>query len=238
MVLCLSPGLCYRMLMLMDPNNLPQPYQPTPAPPQQTSVSFNPGQYDFITSPQKPKKSLLPGTGSSKKQRIAIVSFGFIVLLIVFIVLYGLLTGGSKTNTAQLTKLLQQQTEIARVSDLGEQHAGESNAKNIATSTKMVMTSQSLQLQAALKAQKIKVSNKQILAGKNAQTDQELNTAIANGRFDDAFIQSVRTQLEDYRITLQTTFSGTDSKSLKEILNQDYKDVNLLLEQITGKPQT
>lgn len=221
--------------MLMDPNQNPTPIQPLPTAP---SGQFNPGNYDFITNPKKPKKSFLPGAGSSKTQRIAIVTIGAIVILIVFILLYSLLTGGSKSNVAALTTVLQQQTELARVSELGSKQAGSDAAKNIAASTDRVMISESIVLKSGLKTQGIKISTKQILAGRNLKTDQDLSTAQANGRFDDAFTQAIRNQLSDYKKSLMLAYNSTSSKSLKSLLQQQYNDANLLLEQITGQPQT
>lgn len=218
----LPPVTC--MLMLMDPN-VPQP---------QPSGQFNPGQYDFITNPaQPPKKSLIPTKGSSKKQRILLVVVGLLVFFIVAILLFSLLTSGSKSNVENMTAVLQQQTELSRVATKGKDKASTANAKSIAATTFIVIESQKTQLNNALAKQKIKINSKQLSAGKSTETDQTLAAAEKNGRFDDAFIQAIRTDLEDYQKTLKSAFNGTSSKSLRTTLDADYTQVNLILEDIT-----
>ena len=225
----------------MDPNQLPNPQNGggQPASPQ-PSGSFNPNQYDFITDPAKaPKKTLLPsGSGSSKKQRIIIFSVGMVLLFILLIIGFNFATSGSRPNTAQLTAVLQQQQEIMRVSDTGSNKASGEEAKNIAATTKVVITSQNLELKNILAAKKIKVNSKLLDDAKNAETDATLKTAEQNGRYDDAFIQQTRTSLEEYRKTIKTAYNGSNSQAIKEELNEDYKQVNILLEEITGQPQT
>lgn len=212
------------------------PSQPTPP---QPGGQFNPGQYDFITNPvPQPKKTLLPTTGSSKLQRILIVTVIVVFLLILISVGYSILTGGSKSNTEQLTTVLQQQTEMVRVTELATSKLGGEPAQSINAKTHSTMISQSSQLKSAIASRKIKVSTKSITAGKNAKTDQDLAAAAKNGRYDEAFVQTIRNSLEEYKKSLKSAYNGSDSTGIKEILNNDYSQVNLLLESITGQPQT
>lgn len=225
----------------MDPNQLPPPAPapaPTPAPQApQTNGQFNPGQYDFITDPQKAPKKKLLSSGSSKGQRIAIFAIGIILLFILLMLFFSFLTGSSKPNTDQLTKVMQQQVEIARVSQLGIQTASSDSAKSTAAKTQIVIDSQYTALSAAVKQRKIKISTKQLGAGKNSKTDQTLKTAQSNGRYDDAFVQQTRTSLEEYQKTLKTAYAGSKSKGIKDLLNQDYSDVGVLLEEINSMNQ-
>jgi hypothetical protein len=228
------------MLMLMDPNQLPQPSQPvvpTPAPQApQPSGQFNPAQYDFITNPaQPPKKTLIPTHGSSKGQRILIVVTGFVLLFILLIVGYNLLTSSSRPNTGELTSVMQQQTEIARVSELGANKSGGEKAKSIAVSTKIIVMSQNKQLSNTLTAKKVKISPKVLDDTKDAKTDATLTAAEKNGRFDDAFIQQTRTSLEDYKKTLKIAYEGSNSQDIRDLLSADYAQVDTLLESITGQ---
>jgi hypothetical protein len=217
-------GAC--MLMLMDSNQLPQP-----AP--QSDGQFNPGQYDFITNPQKaPKKTLLPTNGSSKTQRVLIVVVGLIALFVLLIVFFSFITSRGKPNTDQLAKVLQQQSEISRVSQAGLTTSSSDQAKNLASKTQISMDSQFTSLNAALKTRKIKISAKQIRAGANAKTDQTLKTAQQNGRYDETFIQTTRTSLEEYQKTLQAAFNGSSSTGIKDLLNQDYNATAILIEDI------
>ncbi len=215
----------------MDPNQQPAPSG--------GNGQFNPAQYDFITNPTKPgKKSVIPsGHGSSKKQRIIVFAIGIALLFILLIVGFNLILGSGKPNAAQLTTVLQQQTEISRVSAIGINNAGGEKAKDIATQTQIVMDTQNIQLQKAMITKKIKINKKTLGGAKNPKTDASLTNAQQNGRFDDAFIQQTRTSLEDFQKTLQTAYNGSSSKSIKDQLNQDYAQVGLLLESIKNQSQ-
>jgi hypothetical protein len=221
----------------MDPNQLPQPGHPA-APAPQASQSdggqFNPGQYDFITNPQKPPKKGLMSGGTSKKQRILLVIVGLVSLLILFMLTISLLSRSNKASIAQLTTVMQQQVEIIRVSDIGTSKAGSERAKAIANKTHLTIATQQRELQSTVKARKIEIPYKELSKGKNPKTDQTLNTAAQNGRFDDAFIQTIRTSLEEYQKSLKSAHSASNSKSIKDKLNTDYKQVTLLLEDITN----
>lgn len=232
------------MLMLMDPNQIPgqsispgqvpssAPQQPLQNPPQ-SSGPFNPAQYDFITNPPKaPKKSLLPGSGSSKLQRIIIVVVILFVLLVGVAVVTTLLGSGGKNNVASLTKVLQAQTEISRVSTIASTKANGDDAQAIAGKVDIVLMTHKSQVSALATKQKIKIAPAQIAAGKNAQTDAALATAEKNGRFDEAFIQSMRTSMQDYQTFLKAAYNNTGSKSMRELLDRQYKESAQLLEDI------
>lgn len=230
----------------MDSNQLPPaagqaplpPIPPAPSTPN-SGGSFNPGQYDFITNPTKPtKKTLLPSAGSSKKQRILFAVIGFLILITVGVVFYSLLTGSSKSDYEQLVTVLQTQTEVLRIADYGANKAGGDSAKNIAAKTRSVVASHELQLQAAMTSRKMKkVTSKDLAKGHDIKTDQTLTSAQQNGRFDDAFIQTIRADLETYQKNLKAAYDSSSSKGIKELLNQDYQQTNLLLEDITGQSQ-
>lgn len=214
------------MLMLMDPYQSPQ--QP------QASGQFNPSQYDFITNPAKPpKKSIIPGSGSSKTQRIVLVVAGLVILFMLIFIFASFITSSGRSNTEQLTAVLQTQTEVSRVAEIGENKSSTENAKKLASTVNIVVESQKNQLNSLLAKQEIKINPKQLSAGRKTETDQTLTTAEKNGRFDDAFVQTMRAELEGYQKTLKAAYDGSPSKSIREALNADYQQVTLLLEDIT-----
>lgn len=214
------------MLMLMDPYQAPQQPQP--------SGQFNPSQYDFITNPNKPpKKSILPGRGSSKTQRVIIVVAGFVILFMLIFIFASFVTSSGKPNTEQLTTVLQTQTEVSRVAEIGENKSSTENAKKLASTISIVVESQKTQLNSILASQEIKINPKQLNAGKKTETDQTLTTAEKNGRFDDAFVQAMRAELEGYQKTLKAAYDGSPSKSVRETLNADYQQINIIIEDIS-----
>jgi hypothetical protein len=218
----------------MDSSQQPQlipPPQQFPAP-SQPSGQFNPQQYDFITNPKQPKKrrfSLLPSTTS----RILVTFLISAVILTVVIIGYLLLTGGGRQNNSQMIGVIQKQTELARVAEIGNRKAGSQQAKNLAQSTAVVMTTQKQTFNALLKKNKIKVSTKEAAGGQDKKTDQQLSVAESNGRFDDAFMQVIRDGLSDYQKTLQAAFNGSGGKLTREVLDSDYQQAGMLLEMAT-----
>lgn len=245
------------MLMLMDPNQLPgqsippgqipapatppasspvapqSNYAPQPLPNAPASGHFDPSKYEFITTPAAvPKKTLIPTTGSSKLQRIIFVVLGLFALITVLLVVFSLLGSSGKQNTAQLTTVGQQQTELIRVATLAEQKVASSPAKNLAANVKLSVTTQQSDYISALGRVSIKLDSKTLAQGANSKNDQELKTAESNGRYDEAFLKIMRTELDEYQKATQAAFNGTKSKSVKENLNTNYQQTTLLIESL------
>jgi len=217
----------------MDPNQQQPPQYPVGGQ-QQPGVpnQFTPQQYDFIMGDQpKPKKPLIPmpSGGSSKTQRLIFVGIGVLVLLIIVIVFASLLSSKSKSGTENLVTVAAQQTEIVRVAKLGTTKAGSSAAKNLALTTQLTVNSQKNGVVKYLLSNKRKVNNKELSATKDIKTDTSLANAETNGRFDDTFVQIIRDLLAKYQASLKTAYSASGPKG-KALLDQDYKDVSVLLE--------
>lgn len=196
--------------------------------PQQTP---NPGgNYDFIMNPnQAPKRPLLPG-GNSMAQRAVMVAIGAVVLMIIIIIVSSLLNSGPD-NKLSLIKATQQQTEMVRVSDLTNT-SGSQTTRNIALNTSLTLASDSQKLQAALAERGIKIKQKQLLAGKNPDTDKKLDQAKAASAYDTTFLQIMDDSLGDYQATLQDAFTNSHSPTLKQLLSQEFTNAKLLRNQI------
>lgn len=201
--------------------------QNQPQTPQNTN--FNSAQYDFITNPNQPTKTSLLG-GGGQKQRILIVVLGALVLLIIFILVFSLIFGRGSGNANQMLAIGRAQTELMRVSELGERKAGSEQAKSLAVSTKLTMTSQQQTLIQYLQdsGQK-RISERDLQTAPNSQTDQTLTTAETNGRFDEAFLSVMNEQLRAYRRLLQETYDSVGGENAKQLLSNDFNQINLLL---------
>lgn len=219
----------------MDPNQQPLPPS-QPAGPQATPPSgdFNANQYDFIMNPgQKPKRSLLPGG----KQKWIILAAGGLIVVMVVMILGTLLFGGGGGNSSsdQLLKVVKQQREIIRVSENGMNKAGGTEAKKLAGTTKLVVTTDNADLLSYLQRQKVKVDSKQLAStpsekSAQAKTDNELETAELNGRFDEVFLRIMTSLLEEYQKALASAHNTSENKNTKELLTKQSDNVPLLLD--------
>jgi hypothetical protein len=212
----------YVILMLMDQQQIPQappPYQPV-------TPRHNP--YEFITNPgPPPKKSLLPKV-NSKKQRLIIAVAGAVVLLLIGLILLSLLNSGSAALKADYLKLLQQQTELIRVSDVGATKAKQSEAKNLAITAKLTLTSQQIETLKLAKSAGAETNPKFLTLGKNAQTDTQLTTAEQANQFDVTFVKTMLEGLQAYQQTLKKVQDASDANT-KATLSTYYSAVSSLI---------
>ena len=151
------------------------------------------------------------------------------ILLIVVLVVFSLLSKGGSGSSAQLTDIAEQQTEIARVADIGVQKATSTATKNLAHTTKLSMISGQQQTVALLKKQGHKVSSKQLAIKQNSTTDQQLNDAAANNNFDATFTKLLTDELNSYRQSLSTTYKASNSSSERALLLDDFNGAALLV---------
>lgn len=200
-------------------------------PPQQSYDSNN--QYDFIVSPgSAPKKSLLPSLGdnASFTKKIIVIIGGAVILIIIMWIVGTLLSRGG-SNTADLTKLVQQQEEIARVSAEGTT-AARTDIRNAATNTKLSLTSQQQEWLQFLAGQGTEIKDDQQKALENAATDEQLEAARSNNTFDKTFSATLQSYLNDYAATIQTAFDKAGNETERELLRTHFLQVQLLLEQL------
>jgi len=189
-------------------------------------------QYDFIMNPGKPpKKPLVPtlGDGAPMTRRILFVVGGGLVLIAVLWVVSTILFGGD--NNAGITKIVQQEEEIARVATEGTE-ASRADIRGAATNTQLSLNSQQQEWLLFLAEGGTEVGEEQQKLLQNAGTDQQLETARANNTFDKTFLDVMRSYLTDYASTLQTTFNATSNVTEQALLKSHFDQTQLLLEQL------
>ncbi len=203
--------------MLMQPNT-PNPAPPAPVP-----------DYDFILNhgANKPKRFPLPSLGGSKKQRWLIIGLGGSLLILLVILGYSLLFGGSKDQN--LLEVAQTQQELIRVSTLGVDHAKSSATRGLAVTTELTLESNQKDVLARLRKDGQKTSTKTLALKKNSQTDDALAQAAQDNHYDDAFTKLIQDQLVAYQKLLKTAYDSTSSQSLKKILNAEFAQAGLLI---------
>jgi flagellar basal body-associated protein FliL len=186
------------------------------------------GQYDFFMN-QGATAGKVPmmGGGNSMKRRIILVVIGAVILIILAIVATQLLFNSKPDNAQQLLEIAQQQNELIRISGIGVEKARGTDAKNLAMTTKLSLSTDQQPLIDALAKQNIK-AKPQLNDTKNSKTDALLDTAEQNNRFDDEFLKYLRTELASYQKKLNDAYKNTSSKSLKEAMKHQYQNASTL----------
>jgi len=204
---------------------------PVPPPYQPAGDGHDP--YGFITNPAKaPKKSglgkLLPG-GNSKQSRLIIAAAGGVILLFLAIIAYSFITSSGGDLKQDYLSLAQQQAEIIRVSDIGVSKAKQSEAKNLAVTTKYTLTSQQSAILNLAKKAGANTDAKSLILGKDNQTDSLLTTAEQTNQFDTVFIKTLQTKLQKYQQTLKKIYDASSKKSTKDILSNIHDNIDVLI---------
>jgi len=168
--------------------------------------------------------------GSSLPQKLLVIVGGAVVLIIVMWII-GSILGGGGGNTATLTKLVQQEQEIARVAGLGVE-AGRTDIRNAAINIQLSLSSQQQQWVQTLTNQGTKLGDEQKNALLNAATDQQLESAKTNNSFDKTLSDILQSYLNDYSQALKTAFDATSNPEVQVQLQSHYQQVQLLLEQL------
>jgi hypothetical protein len=205
----------------MPPNNQ---YPQSPTPP---SGNFDSSQYDFIMNPGSPqKKSLLPG-GPKAKMALLFGGIGLVVVLFLIIIL-SLLSGGSSA-TDSLVTIARKQNEVVRIATIGTKNATDQKTMKLATMSQLVVTSDQKAMIDYLAKEGNKVGAKELAIGADSKSDQKLEAAESNGRFDETFTEIILVLLKEYQRSLRTGYEGL-GKTGKEIIDQSYENVSLILE--------
>lgn len=196
------------------------PYKIMLMPPQQ----YN--QYDFIMN--APKQQRGPKV-SGIKSRVLLVIIGLIVLLIIAVIANKILTAGSSAQAAKMTEVAQAETELIRVASLGIDTAKDRDTLNHAATIKATIQSSQNQTKKLLEKRGVKGKGltKKLSASKNSKSDDKLEEARRNNRYDETFNTLIDKQLTDYQKTLKAAFGGA-SKSEKILLEKSSKNAERL----------
>ena len=205
-----------------------QPSQPAPVQPAQA-----PQPYDFIVNPgEVTKKSIIPG-GSSKIVKVLIVLAGILVLFIVFSLVKGLLSGQSNIPSL-ITVTQDQQTILLLTKDSGTRPKLSVTNSNVAINTQLSVSSSQSELIAYIAKNGKKLSSKDLGLGIDAQTNAALNAATTDTGYNETFKQSLKEKINKYMIDLKQAYAKTSGKKGRALLQNDFKQAELLLIQLNS----
>lgn len=193
----------------MDPNT------PAPTPP------VLPPNYEFIMAQnQKPGRGVNLGSGG-KKQRIMVVAFGGLLLLIVSIIFIGIIGASGKKGDAELIDLLAYQTELQRVITLGTQDATSSAVKGVAQTASLTLATDIGETTSLLKRKGVKIDPKQLVKYKSSESDSKLAEAKTANVYDTTYKELLEEKLANYQKKLSAVYQTQQSSIIQTSL-KDY----------------
>ncbi len=201
-----------------------QPLQPQQSPLGQHPVVENP--YDFIMSPQQPKK-----TASVKGPQGVLFIVGAAAVIIILLVVVISMLRGSGGDTTTFIKLAQQQQEIVRVATLDYSQLSQQSTKNFSINVQLGIATDQASLTGLLGRNHIKVSPKQLTLGTDSTTDTQLQNAISTSTLDTTLTQVLHNELTSYQQTLRQAYNQTAAPDARQLLNQLNTNAQLLIAQ-------
>jgi hypothetical protein len=192
-----------------------QPQQPAPQDP-----------YHFILNPEQPKRS----SSFGKPTGLLFIVGAVAVVVVLFVVILSIAKGGGSSNQPYIT-VAQDQAEISRVAGLDVEQVQSASVKNFATTAQLTMASDSSSFVTYLAKHGVKVSKKQLAAGKQATTDAQLTSAISSNTLDATLRSTLQNELKQYQTDLAKAYNGTTSNSTRAELKKLNSNAELLLTQ-------
>lgn len=189
-----------------------------------------PQDYSFITDPTpQPKQGL--SVGPSLPKRIFIVVGGLLLLLIIFMIVKSLFGGNSNMDKfVELTQDQQQIIVVAKTAD--EQPTLSSVNRNSAITTLSSTTTDQLATIDYMAKNGKKIKTKDLAQTINPKLTEQLTASVAAGTFDSTYKDVMTTQLEAYSRNLKSVYQQTNGKNGKALLEQNYQNTQLLLQQL------
>lgn len=216
----------------------PQSPPETPVPAEPAAAPSPQGNYDFIMNPQKPARrpllSKLPA-GSSLPARIAYIFGGLLILLIIFIFVKGLFGGSNFTSFVGIVQ--DQQEMIHLAASASQQQNLTVGDQNFAATAKLSLSSSQSAIIKYLVGNGQKLNTKTLNLKVSAATDQQLQNSLAAATYDQTFQQIMNGKLKAYVSDLKQTYTQTTGKNGRALLNDDYKQAQLLLTQLNSVSQ-
>jgi hypothetical protein len=206
----------------MPPNTSDPNASPSPAP-----------DYSFIMSPSAPQASSggLPG-GNSKVLRIAFISGGIMVLLVIFLIIKSVL-GGNNANLP-LTSVVQDQQAILHIISSTKDNSSDKSlagdTQNFADTAQLALTTSQSDLLAYMNSNKIKVKPAVLSQKISSANDNQLSAASQAGTYDQAFRQIMNQLLLSYQKDLQSAYPAAPGPKGRALIKSDFDQSKLLIQ--------
>jgi hypothetical protein len=178
----------------------------------------------------------LPG-GNSTILRAVYVVGGLLVLLVIFMIIKGVLSGGS--NLTLFVGIAQDQQEIVHLTTITSQQQAQGQTlttsdQNFAATSQLSLSSAQTAIIQYLANNRQKVKAKTLNLKLSAATDTQLANAATAGNYDQVFQQVLKIKLMAYINDLRQTYKQTNGQKGHALLSDQYKQAQLLLVQLTN----
>lgn len=206
-------------------------FTPGQTPPPSMPAAPNNGQYDFITNYGANNSGGLFSPNAPMKTRLLVVGGGAGLLLVLALLFFALLSRPAGLSASTFISIMQEQTELARISQLPAQNATAQPTQNFAATAQLSLLSERSVFVAYLQAHGSSVTIKTLQLSKNLKTDQTLQAAQTSGTYDQTYLSIAQAQLTTYEHSLKQAFDASKSTSQRQLLNDAFVQAQLLLAQ-------
>lgn len=217
----------------MPPQTPAQPPAPPTKPEDKLYTPPSGSKFDFImTAGQKQKRGLTGVVSGLPRSMVILVVVIFSLFGLIFISTF--LSSRNSAGTKQLIDIAARQQEIVRVSSLAAELLRDNTALNLEATTETAIASDRAQLLSYLEINRIKVSDKAMLAHEDPESDTKLKAARQSNSAEEAYTAYVKAQLTDYKAALQTAYVKAGPKA-QIILQESFDSADLILKDIAKK---
>ena len=200
----------------MQPNNPQAPTGPS-----------DPFAFINDSAPLGKKPSLLSPT--TMKGRIILIGSLAAVVLLGFVVVMSFLNNASQEKAKQYLEIGQKQTEIIRLAAIGETKGRSLDTRSYAVTIKLSMTSSQKDVNKVITGHSIssKKLSKELTKSKNTKSDQILDEAEKNNRFDETFKELIDAEILKFQTQINAIAPGSTNKE-KGILKDAFDKASLI----------
>jgi hypothetical protein len=191
-----------------------------------------PNNYNFILETQKKPSRFSMMSPNSTKGRL-IVAGGVVGLIIFLYVVLNAIFGGTPSTLTEMSKLPAIEAEIVRMSSNASLKARSAPASNLAATAAHVLETDRQNIVKYLQSQNIKLTELQARGAKNASNDKLLESAALNNKYDEEYLNYMKTALATYQAELKQQYQSASGENAKKVLNTAYGNAFLLLQELT-----
>lgn len=175
--------------------------------------------YDFFMESPKSRKGM--GFDSSPVKKL-VMMVGLVVVVLSLLAIILALASKPTGNSNSLIAIAQEQTELMRVAADGAKNSHNTDIQNFAVTTQVSLSSTQQKLLNIMAKQGVKTTDKTLVLGHSAKTDQALQSAIAADTYDSTFSSIMRANLSTYVHDLnQEEATATSKAELNVIKDAD-----------------
>lgn len=187
-------------------------------------------QYDFIVNASQGRsgvgaKPRIPGS------KITLIAGGGILLIIIVIVVASLVSGGGGTRDA-LLRVVQNQNEIVRITNLNVTTAASQETRNIVLNTQVSIQSAQNQTISVVGTKGVGFKDQELKLLTDTEIETSLENAQAAGTLDSTIIATLADQMASYTAALQDAYDSSDNEEIRKLLNKLYQEAIVLTDEL------